>query len=112
MDLRLTAYVAGVLALSANASAAPMSASAPMRTRAPIQIVEDCIHYSDCSYQWLRCGNGWCRGPWDPFGGGSAPKVELRCTTTVEPCVAGRPAGPSSDCSSRAPCERASGAAE
>ena len=76
-----------MLALGANASAAPISViSKGVMARTPVQVAGDCIRYSDCQYRWLRCGNGWCRGPLDPFGGGSAPKIEMHCTTTVEPC--------------------------
>jgi len=94
MDVRLTVSGAAMLALSMNASAAPASTiiSEFMTTRAPMQLVAECIRYSNCQYRWLRCGNGWCRGPWDPFGSGSIPKVETRCTTTVEPCDPEQPA--------------------
>jgi len=89
MDVRLTVCAAAMLALSTNVSAAPAIpiVSEFMTALAPIQRAADCIKYSDCHYRWLRCGKGWCRGPWDPFGSGSIPKIEMHCTTTVEPCA-------------------------
>ena len=86
MDVRLTVAAAAMLALSTNESAA-FTSSSIATTQTPTQLAADCIRYSDCHYRWLRCGNGWCRGPWDPFGGGSIPKIEMYCTTIVEPCV-------------------------
>ena len=88
MSLRLAGGIA-MLALSTNASAVPWNGavSGLISARTPVWRVTDCVRYSDCHYRWLRCGNGWCRGPWDPFGGGSIPKVEMHCTTTVEPCA-------------------------
>jgi len=94
MDVRLTVSGAAMLVLSMNASAAPVSTIISEFVTAPtsIQLAAECIRYSDCQYRWLRCGNGWCRGPWDPFGGGSIPKIEMHCTTTVEPCPPEQPA--------------------
>ena len=88
MSVRLAAGAA-MLALSVSASAAPISSvfSDLVLAQPPVWPVADCIRYSDCRYRWLRCGKGWCRGPWDPFGSGSIPKVEMRCPTTTEPCA-------------------------
>ena len=113
MDIRITAYGAAMLALCANAAAAPMGAfSKPVMARTPFQLAGDCIRYSDCQYRWLRCGNGWCRGPLDPFGDGSAPKVEMHCTTTVEPCGPEQQKGTAGGCFGGGPCGQASGTAE
>ena len=89
MGVRLAVSGAAMLALSTSVSAAPWSGiiSEPLLAGTPIQRTADCIRYSNCHYRWLRCGNGWCRGPWDPFGGGSIPKIEMYCTTTAEPCA-------------------------
>ena len=109
MDVRLTVSVAAMLALSANVSAAPTSINMSefITPRTPIQLTADCIRYSDCQYRWLRCDNGWCRGPFDPFGGGSLPKIEMYCTTTVEPCVPEQPGWLGTDCSGGVPCGHA-----
>ena len=94
MRVRLAMSGAAMLAVSTSVFAAPMSVITVefVTARAPIQLAAECIRYSNCHYRWLRCGNGWCRGPWDPFGGGSMPKIEMHCTTTVEPCDSEQPA--------------------
>ena len=93
MGVRLAVSGAAMLAISTSVSAAPTNVVflELITARTAIQRAADCIRYSDCHYRWLRCGNGWCRGPWDPFGGGSIPKIEMYCATTVEPCVQERP---------------------
>ncbi len=93
MDFGVIIYGAAMLFIGANASAAGIGG--PPTSPRSIHLASDCI--SDCQYRWLRCGNGWCRGPWDPFGGGSAPKIEMHCIALEQSCAAkepDRPEGP------------------
>ncbi|ARN82929.1 hypothetical protein DSM21852_24670 [Methylocystis bryophila] len=84
MLVRLILLVAATLALGAPAWAAPLGADG-LVPRSPLQRVAECVKQTDCGYRWLRCGKGWCRGPFDsPFGGG-VPKVEMQCVTTCAP---------------------------
>ena len=112
MGVRLAVSGAAMLALSTSVSAAPSSViiSELILARSPIQQAADCIRYSGCHYRWLRCGHGWCRGPWDPFGGGSIPKIEMHCTTTVEPCTPEQSGWVGTDCSGGEPCGYGPGA--
>jgi len=96
MHIRPILFAAVMLAFSAKVLAAPSSAigSESMTAQRKLQPVGDCVKQTDCRYRWLRCGKGWCRGPFDPFGGGSIPKVEMQCVTTVEPCASEQPKTP------------------
>jgi hypothetical protein len=86
MLVRLILLAAAVLALSARAWAAPVRADG-LISRSPLQLVAECVKQTDCHYRWLRRGNGWSRGPFDPPFGGGIPKVETQCQTIVEPCA-------------------------